>query len=121
MQNIINTDNANHMYMSSAHKMREESSLKPSQTEKSSSFNNNDKLQIKEQEEKKKEEIEEAQKTKKSSNETQDNYHDLIKRVAKNEEKKAHLSVYTQGQQDLLKQVEKNISPVDKRSFDFKV
>ncbi|WP_407334321.1 hypothetical protein [Enterovibrio sp. 27052020O] len=49
-------------------------------------------------------------------------YRGLIDRVADQEAKMAKFSAYTQGQQQLLKQVEKTITPQNgERSYDFKV
>lgn len=119
MQNIISSNNANSMNIFSTHKKQEGSSLNSSQTEKSPLSTDKNQLLINKEEKEKEEK--EAKKTNESTLGSPGNYHDLINRVAENEAKKANLSTYNQSQQHLLKQVEKNISPMDERSYDFKV
>lgn len=114
MPNLINTNDSNNLYMSSRPKEREVSSFDLRNEKKVKAQPLFEDLQHIAKEKKKKESV-------KNEVPERGDYRQLIDRVAEQEAKKSKLSAFTHGQQELLKQVEKTISPAGVNSYDFKV
>ncbi|MDD1783137.1 hypothetical protein LRP49_18380 [Enterovibrio sp. ZSDZ35] len=115
MPNLINTSYSTSNYYNSRQKEREE--------EQAGGVRGENKLSANERAELLRKEREEKMQTEKAQEESpqRGDYRGLIDRVAEQDAKMAKYSAYTQGQQQLLKQVENTISPNSERSYDFKV
>ncbi|KXF82470.1 hypothetical protein [Enterovibrio coralii] len=115
MPNLINTNYVTSNYYNSRQKEREEQQQNGVRGDNAVSPNERAEQLRKEREEKM-----QAEKAQEDAPQRGD-YRGLIDRVAEQEAKMAKYSAYTQGQQQLLKQVESTISPNSDRSYDFKV
>ncbi|OEE58573.1 hypothetical protein A1OO_17070 [Enterovibrio norvegicus FF-33] len=119
MPNLINTSYSTNSLMTSRQKEREDANAARNDgvtSAKEQSISERAEVLRKEREEKKQAEAAQEDAPQRGD------YRGLIDRVAEQEAKMAKYSAYTQGQQQLLQQVEKTITPQNgERSYDFKV
>ncbi|USH04980.1 hypothetical protein K6Q96_17255 [Grimontia kaedaensis] len=120
MPNLINASYSNNMYLSARQREKDEAQYgarnEGVKTDQSLTPAERAEMLRKEREEKM-----QADKAQEDLPQRGD-YRGLIDRVAEQEAKMAKFSAYTQGQQQLLKQVEKTITPNEgETSYNFKV
>ncbi|AMG28953.1 hypothetical protein AL542_00420 [Grimontia hollisae] len=120
MPNLINTSYSNNMYLNARQREKDEAQYGARndsvKTEQSLTSAERTEMLRKEREEKMKAEKAQAEASQRGD------YRGLIDRVAEQEAKMAKFSAYTQGQQQLLKQVEKTIMPNEEpASYNLKV
>lgn len=120
MPNLINTSYSNNMYLNARQREKDEAQYGA----RNDSVKTDQSLTPAERAELLRKEREEKMRAEKAETDTpqRGDYRGLIDRVAEQEAKMAKFSAYTQGQQQLLKQVEKTIMPNDgSTSYNLKV
>lgn len=119
MPNLINANYSNQLYLNARQREKDEAQYGARndgvKTEQSLTPAERAEMLRKEREEKMRTEASQQDSAQRGD------YRGLIDRVADQEAKMAKFSAYTQGQQQLLKQVENTIQPNGERSYDFKV